>query len=135
MFARLLAVALTLAFPAYAQTLPEPQSDTVSDYADVLDATAEGRISRLLVEMREATGVQMVVVTMPGIAAQGADQLPLRSCTSGKKTSFQFSGFFLIEPILLMNVAYFIRLWGDVVKIFSGLRIISSTNSSFKGDF
>jgi uncharacterized protein len=71
MFARLLAVALTLAFPAYAQTLPEPQSDTVSDYADVLDATVEGRISRLLVEMREATGVQMVVVTLPGIAAQG----------------------------------------------------------------
>ena len=71
MFLRVVAVALTLALPVSAQTLPEPQSDTVSDFAEVLDATAEGRISRLLTETREATGVQMVVVTVPGLAAQG----------------------------------------------------------------
>lgn len=71
MFLRVVAVALTLAAPACAQSLPEPLSDTLSDYADVLDATAEGRISRLLTETRDATGVQMVVVTVPGIASQG----------------------------------------------------------------
>ena len=71
MFLRYLAIALVFASPVLAQDLPQPQSDTVSDFADVLDATAEGRISRLLVEMRDATGVQMVVVTVPGIASQG----------------------------------------------------------------
>jgi uncharacterized protein len=71
MFLKVLAAAVLLAAPALAQTLPEPQSDTVSDFAEVLDATAEGRISRLLVETRETTGVQIVVVTMPGIATQG----------------------------------------------------------------
>lgn len=71
MFIRSLALALTLSVPVHAQTFPEPLSDTVSDYADVLDATAEGRISRLLVETREATGVQMVVVTVAGLASQG----------------------------------------------------------------
>lgn len=71
MFLRPLAIALIIAFPVLAQDLPQPQSDTVSDFAEVLDATAEGRISRLLVDLREATGVQMVVVTLPGIAAQG----------------------------------------------------------------
>lgn len=71
MFLRLVAVALTLAAPAFAQTLPEPLSDTLSDFADVLDATEEGRITRLLTETRDATGVQMVVITVPGIATQG----------------------------------------------------------------
>lgn len=71
MFLRPLALSLALAVPAFAQDLPAPQSDTVSDFADVLDATAEGRITRLLTDTREATGVQIVVVTMPGIASQG----------------------------------------------------------------
>ena len=71
MFLRFVAVALTLAAPAYSQTFPEPQSDTVSDFAEVLDATEEGRITRLLTETRDATGVQMAVVTVPGIGTQG----------------------------------------------------------------
>jgi uncharacterized protein len=71
MFLKVLVLALIVSAPVAAQTFPDPQSDTVSDFADVLDATEEGRISRLLTEQREATGVQMVVVTMPGIATQG----------------------------------------------------------------
>jgi uncharacterized protein len=71
MFLRSLAVALTLAASAEAQTFPEPLSDTLSDFADVLDATEEGRITRLLTDTRTATGVQMVVVTVPGLAADG----------------------------------------------------------------
>lgn len=71
MFLRFVAVALTLATPAFSQGLPAPQSDTLSDFADVLDATEEGRITRLLTDTRAATGVQVVVVTVPGLAAQG----------------------------------------------------------------
>ena len=71
MFLRSLAVALTLATPALSEGLPAPLSDTLSDFADVLDATEEGRITRLLADTRAATGVQMVVVTVPGLAAQG----------------------------------------------------------------
>jgi uncharacterized protein len=75
MFLRVVAVALTLVSPfaqtAFAQDLPAPQSDTLSDFAGVLDPTAEGRITRLLAEQRAATGVQMVVVTVPGLTSQG----------------------------------------------------------------
>ena len=71
MFLRSLVVALTLAASAQAQTFPDPQSDTLSDFADVLDATEEGRITRLLADTRAATGVQMVVVTLPGLDSQG----------------------------------------------------------------
>lgn len=76
MVTKALAVALTLVAssllsPVFAQTLPEPASDTVSDFADVLDATEEGRITRLLQETRAATGVQMVVVTVAGLDSQG----------------------------------------------------------------
>lgn len=71
MFLRSLAVALTLATSAQAQTLPNPLSDTLSDFADVLDATEEGRITRILADTQAATGVQMVVVTLPGIEAYG----------------------------------------------------------------
>jgi uncharacterized protein len=80
MFLRVLAVALTFAASAFcpsafAQTYPEPLGDTVSDFAEVLDATEEGRIVRLLEETRAATGVQMVVATLPGLgeAAPGIE--------------------------------------------------------------
>lgn len=71
MFLRSLAVWLTLATSALAQSLPEPLSETLSDFADVLDATQEGRITRLLAATRDETGVQMVVVTLPGLDARG----------------------------------------------------------------
>lgn len=71
MFLRSLILALTLGSAALSQTLPEPMSDTVSDFAGVLDATEEARISRLLTTTREETGVQMVVVTLPSIDAHG----------------------------------------------------------------
>lgn len=71
MVLRSLVLALCLSAPAWAQTLPEPLSDTVSDFAEVLDETEEGLISRLLADMRAETGVQMVVVTLSGLAANG----------------------------------------------------------------
>lgn len=76
MFQRAIAPAFGLILPlmglaAMAQSLPEPLSDTVSDFADVLDATEEGRIARLLQQMRDETGVHMVVATMGDIADHG----------------------------------------------------------------
>ncbi len=71
---RALCLTLTIAFVpvlATAQTLPEPLSETVSDFAGVLDATQEARIVRLLEETRAETGVQIVVVTMDDIAGYG----------------------------------------------------------------
>lgn len=64
-------LALGLGTAALAQSLPEPLSDTVSDFAGVLDATEEARITRLLTTTRDETGVQMVVVTLPSIDAHG----------------------------------------------------------------
>lgn len=68
---RSLVLALCLAAPAVAQDLPQPLSDTLSDFADVLDATEEGRITRLLADTRAETGVQVVVVTLPGLGSSG----------------------------------------------------------------
>ncbi len=84
MFLRALAIALTLAplafnYTANAQTLPEPASDTVSDFADVLDPEAEGRIVQLLAATQAETGVQMVVVTLPTIDAYGGEGMRLDS--------------------------------------------------------
>jgi uncharacterized protein len=77
MFLRTLAAALTIASSALCQTLPEPLTDTVSDFADVIDPTEEGRISRSLTELREATGVHMVVVTVPGLDGQSGAGMPI----------------------------------------------------------
>lgn len=56
---------------AQAQELPAPITDTVSDFAGVLYEDEEARITQLLTETRETTGIHMVVVTLPGLAAQG----------------------------------------------------------------
>ena len=92
-----LAIAVTLALVAvapagFAQTaaetdaapdtgtgpaLPAPFSETVSDFADVLDPAAEGRIAGQLAAVRAETGVQMVVVTMPSIDAYGGQGMRL----------------------------------------------------------
>ena len=77
MLLRVVSLALTLlltpvlAVTGLAQTLPEPLSDGVSDFANVLNATEEARIGRLLQDTRDATGVQMVVVTMTDLADHG----------------------------------------------------------------
>lgn len=81
MVLRALGFALSLAFivagtpPGVAQVaapaFPEPLTDTVSDYAGVLDATAEARIQRLIEETLTTTGVEVRVVTMSDIAGYG----------------------------------------------------------------
>lgn len=54
-----------------AQDLPGPTDGHVLDLADVLDATAEARIERLLGETEQSTGVAMKVVTVTDISRHG----------------------------------------------------------------
>jgi uncharacterized protein len=68
---RLLLFLLLFPVMALAETLPRPQSDTVSDFAGILPPADEGRIRTLLREIRDETGVHVVVVTMDRISDHG----------------------------------------------------------------
>lgn len=50
-----------------AAAFPDSLSDTISDFAGALNATEEGRISRILAETQDQTGVQIVVATADGL--------------------------------------------------------------------
>lgn len=66
-------LAFLLAFTgaAMAQEMPQPLTDTVSDFADLLPDQAEADLTQMLQAAREETGVHIVVVTMARIADQG----------------------------------------------------------------
>jgi uncharacterized membrane protein YgcG len=57
--------------PVLAQDLPVRPEGHVLDLADVLDATAEARMERVLAETMEKTGVDMEVVTLADLASHG----------------------------------------------------------------
>ncbi len=59
-----LILALLLPIAAMADDLPQPQSDTVSDFAQVIPATDETRLAADMAAQRDETGVHVVVVTM-----------------------------------------------------------------------
>jgi uncharacterized protein len=61
---RLLLLILWLPAAALAQTYPEPLSDTVSDYADLLPPEEEARVAAALQAARDETGVHVVLVTI-----------------------------------------------------------------------
>lgn len=67
---RLLVLLLWLPLMARAD-LPAPISDTVSDYAGLLDPATEARLSDRLRAARQETGVQIALVTLNHIAAFG----------------------------------------------------------------
>jgi uncharacterized protein len=62
--AGLLALSLGGAAPAVAQIFPEPLTPFVSDYAGVLDAATEARITDALVAARADPGTEVAVVTV-----------------------------------------------------------------------
>lgn len=68
----LLALLLFLPFAAQAQPYPQPLSDTVSDYANLLPPSAEARISEILQTARDETGIHITVVTMGRIKNYGS---------------------------------------------------------------
>lgn len=61
---RLILALLLLAQPAIAQDYPAPLTPHVSDYAEVLDAETEARITAALVAAREDPGTEIAVVTI-----------------------------------------------------------------------
>ncbi len=67
----LLGLFLTCWSPVLAETPPLPTDGHVLDLAEVLDATTEARIERLLVDTEASTGVVIEVVTMTAIAEHG----------------------------------------------------------------
>lgn len=71
MIFRALALWLMLALPGLAQPLPDPISDTISDFAGLLTPDQAARIDTALRAGREETGVHVVVVVMNRIADHG----------------------------------------------------------------
>ena len=59
-----LVFALFFPFAALADTLPQPTSDTVNDFAGILTDETKDRLSGLLGDVRDETGVHVVLVTM-----------------------------------------------------------------------
>lgn len=60
----LLAALLALALPVAAQNIPDPVSDTISDFADLLPPEAEARLAGTLSAARAETGIHIVVATI-----------------------------------------------------------------------
>ena len=75
---RLLAASLILCLSflpaAFAQSLPEYQSLTVNDYAEILDETVEAKLDEQLAQLRKDNGVEMTVLTLKRRALYTADQ-------------------------------------------------------------
>jgi uncharacterized protein len=71
MFLRILLICLALPVMALAQDLPQPLSDTVNDFADLLPPEAEARVAAQIQKVRDETGVHIVVATMDRIADYG----------------------------------------------------------------
>jgi len=60
-----------MSLSAYAQTFPEPVSDGVNDFADLLPPEVEARVTEALAQGRADTGVHLVLVTMERISDFG----------------------------------------------------------------
>ena len=71
MLLRLVLVCLLWPLAALAEDRPQPQSDTISDFADILPGADEAEISALIRDIRKETGVHIVVVTMDRISNYG----------------------------------------------------------------
>lgn len=69
--------ALFLPLAAMAQGLPEPMSDRINDFADLLPPEAEARVAEMLQQGREETGVHVVLVTIERMAQNGGVGEPI----------------------------------------------------------
>ena len=71
MFLRVILFFLLLPLTVLADDLPQPQSDTISDFAEVLSKADADKLRSLLAEIKADTGVDIVVVTMDRISNYG----------------------------------------------------------------
>lgn len=74
---RALLLLVLLPLGALAQGLPDPMSDRINDFADLLSPEAEARIAERIQRGRAETGVQVVVVTMERMAQNGGVGEPI----------------------------------------------------------
>lgn len=75
-FALTLLVALvTLARPLGAQTYPAPASDYLTDLAGMFSRAEASAISNRAAAIRRGSGVHVALLTVPSLAAQGADTI------------------------------------------------------------
>lgn len=71
MVLRIVLLCLLFPFTALAEALPQPRSDTVSDFSDILTAQEEAEAAEVVRSIRAETGVHVVVVTMDRISNFG----------------------------------------------------------------
>jgi len=71
MFLRVILIFLLLPLAVLAEELPKPQSEMISDFANVLSNSDEDKLRGLLAEIKADTGVEIVVVTMDRISNYG----------------------------------------------------------------
>lgn len=71
MLAQAILVCILLPLAAFAEELPQPRTDAVSDFAAILPPAEEARIADLIREIRDESGVHVVVVTMDRISKCG----------------------------------------------------------------
>lgn len=69
--ARAILVCILLPLATFAEVLPQPRTDAVSDFAEILPPAEEARIADLLRGIRDESGVHVVVVTMDRISNYG----------------------------------------------------------------
>ncbi|HEX8391781.1 MAG TPA: TPM domain-containing protein [Longimicrobium sp.] len=67
-----LVLALVIVAPAGAQTFPDEPGDGVADLADVLSASAADSVRQMLATLRDVSGVEARVLTIPSLQRQGA---------------------------------------------------------------
>ncbi len=79
MFWRVLVLCLALPNLSWAQDLPQPLSDTISDFADLLPPEAEARVAANIQKVRDETGIHIVVATMDRTSSYGAGDLSIEA--------------------------------------------------------
>ncbi|WP_133117432.1 TPM domain-containing protein [Paramylibacter kogurei] len=75
-------IASFLPMMAMAQDYPASLTSYVNDYADIIDADTEARITQTLTDLRETKGVEMTVVTINSTADYG-DKTDVPTFTTG----------------------------------------------------
>jgi uncharacterized protein len=68
---RLVILGMVMPVLAWAQEMPAPLTDNISDFADLLPPEDEARIADQIQKLRDATGVHLVVATMDKIESHG----------------------------------------------------------------
>src|SRR5688500_17727911 len=74
--ATVLAAVMALAAPVSAQRFPAP-TGYVNDFANVISPEREAEITRIIDEVRQKSGGEIVVATIPSLEGQSRDEYAL----------------------------------------------------------